>query len=412
MDTVYTAIEQLPRQEAAARALRAQALLAQETPRAGGLMCFSRLTIYYFTGSLAGGLLWLPAEGEPVLLVRRGLERVRLESPLAKVATFRSYGDIVGTLADFSAPLGDVVAAEMGGLPWSLAQLLLKKLPETRFENGDRVVALARSVKTDWELAKMRLCGARHHKALHDILPQRIEPGMTERQISHAAWNVFFELGHTGMLRMGAPGEEIFLGHVAAGDNANYPSHFNGPVGLKGEHPAAPFMGYAGSVWREGEPLTVDIGFGLEGYATDKTQVYWGGPTNSVPDAARRAQDFCVEVQARTAEALKPGALPSELYARAMDMASTLPEDLRQGFMALGGNKVSFLGHGIGLAIDEFPVLAKGFDAPLETGMCLALEPKLGIPGLGMVGVENTFEVTPEGGRCLTGDAYDMVCVG
>ena len=79
--------------------------------------------------------------------------------------------------------------------------------------------------------------------------------------------------------------------------------------------------------------------------------------------------------------------------------------------MALGGNKVRFLGHGIGLAIDEWPALAKGFEAPLEQGMVLALEPKIGLPGLGMVGVENTFEVTPDGGRCLTGSDYSMVCV-
>jgi Xaa-Pro aminopeptidase len=79
--------------------------------------------------------------------------------------------------------------------------------------------------------------------------------------------------------------------------------------------------------------------------------------------------------------------------------------------MALGGNKVRFIGHGIGLAIDEYPVIAKGFDAPLEAGMLFAVEPKIGIPGFGMVGVENTFEVTLEGGRCLTGSRFDIVCV-
>jgi Xaa-Pro aminopeptidase len=79
--------------------------------------------------------------------------------------------------------------------------------------------------------------------------------------------------------------------------------------------------------------------------------------------------------------------------------------------MALGGNKVGFVGHGIGLALDETPVIAKGFDAPLEEGMVIALEPKLGIPGFGMVGLENTFEVTASGGRSLTGDATAILCV-
>jgi len=79
--------------------------------------------------------------------------------------------------------------------------------------------------------------------------------------------------------------------------------------------------------------------------------------------------------------------------------------------MGLGGNKVSFIGHGIGLVIDSWPVLAKGFDEPFEAGMTMAVEPKTGIEGVGMVGVENTFEVTESGGVCLTGGDYGIVCV-
>ena len=79
------------------------------------------------------------------------------------------------------------------------------------------------------------------------------------------------------------------------------------------------------------------------------------------------------------------------------------------GFMGLNGNKVQFLGHGIGLAIDEYPVIAKGFDAPLEEGMVLAIEPKIGLPGIGMVGTENTFEVTSGGGKSLTGSDFEII---
>jgi len=196
---------------------------------------------------------------------------------------------------------------------------------------------------------------------------------------------------------------------VAAGDSANYPSVFNGPVGLRGEHPAVPFMGNAGKLWNLGEPLACDIGFCLEGYVTDKTQVYWAGPQSSVPDAARVGHDFCVEVQQLLADNMVPGALPDDLYRQIMEL--TAARGLEEGFMALGGNKVSFLGHGIGLVIDEFPAIAAKIKVPLEEGMTLALEPKFGIPGLGMVGVENTFEVTASGAVCITGDEFELVCV-
>ena len=411
---MFTPIERLPAQEVELRHERLRARLAQTCPQAAGLLVFSRVNLYYLTGCMANGLLWLPREGAAALLLRRGMERARLESPLERVLTFRSYGDLPGVLEDAGCPLpsGEPVAAEMSGLSWSLANLLQKKLPGLGYVSGDQALTLARSVKTPYEMNKMTLAGERHHKALFEILPQHIRPGMNERQISHLAWEAFFSLGHAGIMRMNAFGEEIFLGHVSAGDSGNYPSMFNGPVGLRGEHPAAPFMGYAGKVWQTGEPLACDIGFSLEGYQTDKTQIYWAGPESSLPDEVKRAHQFCLDIQEYLGENLRPGVIPSALYKDCMERADKAGVNgAAGGFMALGGNKVTFLGHGIGLAIDEYPVIAKGFDQPLEEGNVLALEPKMGIPDLGMVGTENTWKVTPDGGVCLTGQDYSIICV-
>lgn len=406
----HTAIEQLPLTEMTRRHASVRAHLRTLQPEAAGLMVFSRLNIYYLTGCLTAGVFYLPADDtQPaVLCMRKGIDRARLESPLQTLLPFRSYGDILPRLADAGvAPAaGTPVAAEMGGLPWSLATLLQKKLPSLAFLPGDMALTLTRAVKSDWELAKLREAGTRHHRCLHDLLPERVRPGMSEYEISVACWELFFEHGHAGQLRMQTPGEGIYLGHVAAGDSANYPSVFNGPVGLKGVHPASPFMGHPGTIWEPGFPLTCDVGFSLEGYQTDKTQVLFAGSEADVPDAARRGHEFCVQIQAMAAERMKPGAIPSEIWAEVV--ARVTAEGHETYFMGHGDNQVSFLGHGIGLAIDEYPVIAKGFDAPLEKGMVLALEPKYGLPGFGMVGVENTFEVTEQGGVCITGEAYDI----
>lgn len=406
---MFTAIDCLPEAEMVLRHGKCREALAVVAPEAGGLLVFSRLAIYYLTGTWASGVLWLPMAGEPVLLCRKGRERAVLESPLATIVSFRSYGDIAGLCAAAGSPLSPVVAAEQAGLPWNLAQILVAKLPETVFVSGDAALAQAQARKSEWELEKIRLCGARHDKGLRELVPGLIRPGMSEREISHLCWQAFFKLGHMGQLRMGGHGEEIFLGHVAAGDSGNYPSVFNGPVGLRGEHPAVPLSGYAGTIWNKGQVLTLDVGFALEGYQTDKTQVYFAGAAAELPEDVRRGHDFCIRVQQATAEALRPGARPSDLYANALAMAEA--EGLTEGFMGLGGNKVRFLGHGIGLTIDGWPVLAKGFDTPLEAGLTLALEPKFGIAGVGMVGVENTFEVTENGGVCLTGDNYEIICM-
>jgi len=406
---MFEALEVLPAGEMARRHAACREQLARLAPEAGGIVVFSRLAIYYLTGTFGNGVLWLPLEGEPVLMIRKGIERARLESPLGTIVPYRSYGDLAGLCLQAGSPLTPVAAAEMAALPWSLAGLFTSRVKDVRFVPGDMALAKAQAVKSPWELAKMRLCGERHNRAMTELLPGRIKPGMSEREISHRVWEAFFELGHSGMVRMGAHGEEIFLGHVSAGDSGNYPSVFNGPLGLRGEHPSVPFMGYAGKVWKKGEPLAVDCGFALEGYVTDKTQLYWAGPEASIPDAVKRAHAFCMDVQAWTAEALRPGAVPSEIWEHCRAWAER--DGFGEGFMGLSGNKVPFLGHGIGLVVDAWPVFAKGFDEPFEEGMVMAVEPKMGVPGVGMVGVENTFEVTATGSACITGDSFAMLCV-
>ena len=67
------------------------------------------------------------------------------------------------------------------------------------------------------------------------------------------------------------------------------------------------------------------------------------------------------------------------------------------GFMGYGENRVRFLGHGVGLELDELPVLAEKIDMRLESGMVLAVEPKAFVEPYGPVGVENTYIVTDDG---------------
>lgn len=406
---MFTPLAVIPETELEMRWRKCRRFLTETAPDAGGLLVFSRLNIYYLSGTMGQGVLWLPLEGEPVLMLRKGLDRARLESVLTKIEPFKSYSHLPDICNAVGSPLSRIIGAETSGLSWQLGFMLGARLVEHEFQSCDMALSLARSVKSPWELEIMRRCGSLHNEALTKTLPAMIRPGMTEREISHQSWQAFFSLGHQGMMRMQAYGEEIFLGHVSAGDSGNYPSSFNGPLGLRGEHPSLPFMGSADTVWEEEQPLACDIGFSLEGYCTDKTQVYWSGPESSIPDEVRSAHSFCIDVQAWVAENARPGALPSELYTHCLEWAER--DGFGEGFMGLGENKVPFIGHGIGLTIDGYPPIAKGFDRPLEQGMVLAVEPKQGIPGVGMVGVENTFEVKADSARSITGDSFDIICV-
>lgn len=399
----------IPLQELASRWDRCRKLLQQFIPQAQGLLVFSRLNIYYFCGSFANGVFWLPTSGDPVLLCRRGEERAKIESPMPHIYPFTSYRDIASILADAGSPLPKLVAAEMNGLSWALANSLTKHLPDRQFVPADKIISMSRAHKSKWELSFLREAGRRHARCLTEILPQFLHEGISELAICHKISEIFYAEGHLGILRMENYGEEVFLGHVSVGESANYPSVFNGPVGLRGVHPAAPHMGSAEVRWTAGKPLIIDNGFTLAGYMTDKTQVYWLGEKETIPVTAREAHDFCISLQDQIVELLRPGTLPSAIWNHCLERVER--SEWNDGFMGLGKNKVFFAGHGIGLAVDEYPVLARGFDLPLEEGMTLAVEPKIGIPGFGMVGVENTFEVTPEGGKSLTGEEFDILTV-
>ena len=396
--------ERLPAAEAADRLARLRRLWARMFPEVEGLLAFSRANLYYLAGSPAGGALWIPREGDPVLAVRRARRRSRRESPLEKIVHFRSFSELPAVVREAGGAWpepGGRLGVEMGGLSWALAELFRDRLGAWRFVNMDAALARARALKTPWELAKLREAGRLHDRALGELLPGRIRAGMTERDIAWTLWGIFGELGHTGPLRTQGLGDEIFLGHVSAGDSANWPGHFNGPMGLAGEHAAAPVAGSRHVVWRPDQLLGVDVAFCLDGYATDKTRIYFSGRAGDIPAEALRAHDAALEILRSAAASLRPGVRPSDLYRDAAGLARRL--GVEEGFQGAGEDKVLFLGHGIGLAVDEWPALAERFDDPLEAGMVLALEPKIGLPGLGMVGAEETYRVAETGGEVLTG---------
>ena len=78
--------------------------------------------------------------------------------------------------------------------------------------------------------------------------------------------------------------------------------------------------------------------------------------------------------------------------------------------MGFGKDRVKFLGHGVGLEMDELPIFAKGFDTPLLPGMTFALEPKF-VFEHGAVGIENTFVLRENGAEKLNKFSEEIIYV-
>jgi Xaa-Pro aminopeptidase len=177
---------------------------------------------------------------------------------------------------------------------------------------------------------------------------------------------------------------------------------------MKGLCSAVPIIGDRSRTLQKGDLVFVDVAYGFNGYHTDRTQVYMFGA--SVPNEVAAIHKQCVKLQKRLATELKPGAVPSDIYNSAIE---NLSDEWKTNFMGFGekSKRVRFLGHGVGLYVDEFPIIANGFTLPLEENMTVALEPKKGIPNIGLAGAEDTYVVTASGGKCLTGGERDILQV-
>jgi Xaa-Pro dipeptidase len=363
---------------------------------------FSKINLYYFTGTMQEGMLLVPRDKEAVLWVRRSYERAVNESFFPRIIPMDSFRDAA---AAWSTMPGSV-HIETEFVPIAFLQRFQKHFPIRNVQALDFQVASVRAIKSAFELGLMKRSGELHRHILEVWVPGILHEGMSEVDLAGLLYAEMLRLGHHGVARFGMFDTEVVLGHIAFGESSLYPTSFNGPGGNYGMGPAVPGIGSRKTTLRKGDLVFIDIGFGIEGYHTDKTQTYVFGKEPGMNILSEH--QACVDIQDRLAEQLKPGAIPSAIYENIMN---SLSPDFLPNFMGFGNRQVKFLGHGIGLVIDEIPVIARGFDAPLRENMVLALEPKKGIEHFGMVGIENTFIVTPGGGQCITGYSKGLVPV-
>lgn len=363
---------------------------------------FSKINQYYFTGTMQDGMLIIPRDEEATFWVRRSHRRALDESNFNNIQSMRSFRDAAQTIDN----IPDTVYLEKEVVPLALYQRFQKHFPFNAVRSLDMDIAAMRSIKSEYELSLMRKSGAIHQHVFEEIVPDILREGMSEADLATQLFSILVKEGHHGVVRFGMFDSEMVLGHVCFGESSIYPTYFDGASGNYGLGPATPLLGSRENKLRKGDLVYVDTGCGVDGYHTDKSTTYMFG--KSLPDHVIETHNKCVEIQNEIASMLKPGIKPAHIYQTIMDH---LDKDFLENFMGFGKHRVKFLGHGIGLQIDELPVLAKGFDMPLQEGMTFALEPKKGIKDVGMVGIENTFIVTSQGGECITGDNPGLIKV-
>lgn len=393
-------IPKVPLTELKARMDRFRSKMDEVSPDWEAAVVFSKINLYYFTGTMQDGMLFIPRNSEAVYWIRRSYERAIDESLFPNIKPMNSFRDAAGSVSK----LPSTVYMETEVIPLALFRRFQKYFPFTDVKSVDAQIAAVRAVKSKYELSLVEKSGIIHKRILEDRVPQILKEGMSEAELAAELFSIMIEEGHHGVARFGMFDTEIALGHICFGESSIYPTYFNGPGGSYGMSPAVPLLGSRERKLRKGDLIYIDIGCGVDGYHTDKTMTYMFGKPLS--DDVIAVHNKCVNIQNDIAARLKPGAIPSQIYNAVI---SKLSDEFLENFMGFGSRRVKFLGHGVGLLIDELPVIAEGFNEPLQEGMVFALEPKKGIEDIGMVGIENTFLVTSKGGRCITGNNPGLI---
>lgn len=355
-----------------------------------------KVAMYYFTGTIQEGVLLIRPQ-DAVFWVRRSFERACNESHFSDIRPMHSFREAAAFYG--SAPKVMYVETKKATLDWE--RMLHKYFAFEELGSFDSVLQDLRMVKSEYELKQMEQSGAIHETVLDIVAPKLIHGGISEAQLAIAIYSEMVQRGSHGTARFNqALGEEA-VGIASFGKSGLVRTGFDGPGGTDGTCIAVQSIGNAFRKLQPGRLVYLDIPCGFDGYHTDKTVVYYYSDLAKDEQSKylMEAQQRCLELEQEVVRLMVPGEPIENLYLRTMDKFDNIYGD---AFM----NGGKFLGHSIGLVMDEAPAIAKGFKQPLQPGMTFAVEPKIALPGLGMVGTENTYVVTENGARSLTGSSH------
>ncbi|MDD2310359.1 MAG: Xaa-Pro peptidase family protein [Desulfuromonadaceae bacterium] len=355
----------------------------------GALFIFP-IDVYYFSGTRQNATLWMPVDGNPILMVRKSLSRAGVESPVDDIRPFPSSKEFAAVIPPEALKIGFTYDVA----PVQQLNFYAKLLAGREFVDISPINREVRSVKSTFELQQIKASG----DALSSIflkVPGFLKEGMRELDLAAEFEYHLRKAGHEGYVRMRAYNQELFGGLTLSSGAATY-GFFDGAVTGKGLSNASP-QGASLELIPRNTPIMIDFTGVFNGYITDMTRFFVIG---TLDPEMQRAFNLALHIQNYLQSELQPGAICEELFFKAVEMAEQ--GGFGSSFMGMPGEQARFVGHGVGLELDEFPVIAQGFKVPLQSGQTIAIEPKFVLPGKGVIGIENTFAVSPEGGIKMT----------
>ncbi len=390
-----------PKREIVTRIRALQHILAKKGM--DGALIVHHTNLFYFSGTSQNAHLFVPREGEPLLMVRKSFERARKESPIDQILDVKSLKMIPEMLAGRGLPTR-VVGMELDVIPYNTWTLYQKAFADSQVVDVADPIRRLRMIKSDYEVNLLQGACAVLDQVFAET-PAMIREGMTEVELASLFEAAMRRRGYGGCSKMRAFNQDFFLGNVTSGGSGAEPSFFNGPVGGCGLTPANNPHGAGWKTIGRDEVIYIDYTCLINGYTADGARMFVIG---DVPARLRQAHQAALVMEAELAAMLKPGVICEDVYLRAEELAARM--GLEEHFMGIGADRVRFIGHGVGLELDEYPIFAKGVRMALASGMTFALEPKF-VFSEGAIGTENTYALGATGARRLTQAREEIVRV-
>lgn len=383
---IHPAVNLLPADEQSRRLDALRGLM--EAASLPAILVTDNANIYYLTGRVFSGYILIPLDGPVTYFIRRpiGLE-----------------GDGTVYIRKPEQMAGSIDPASTGTLGLELDLMAVNTARRLHSALGERltiadaspVLRAARAVKTPYEMDCMRRSGIKQER-VYRLIPKLFRPGMTDIELQIEIERALRLEGCLGQFRISGSSMELYMANILTGENADIPTPYDFAMGGAGLDPSLP-VGASGEVIREDTAVMVDANGNFTGYMTDMTRTFTFGDNLSV--RALNAHDTSVRICAAVSEAARPGVKASDLYHLAEKIVADA--NLEKYFMG-HRQKAGFIGHGLGIEINELPVISPRSRDIIAAGNVIAIEPKFVIPGIGAVGIENTYIIHPDHAECIT----------
>jgi len=389
-----------PAEELTQRIQRLQSSLQEADVDAA--LIVQQADLFYFAGTIQQAHLYVPATGDPLLMARRSFVRAQQESALPQIVPLNSLRALPDLVAAHAGTAPRRLGMELDVLPVNNFRYYERLFPDTEFADVSAMIRSLRAIKSPYEVAIQRQAAQIADRMVR-AMPDLLHEGMTELELASRVEAVGRAAGHQGQVWLRNWNASTFYGHLLSGESGAVPSFFDSASGGEGLSPAMPH-GVSRKPIRQHEPIMLDYLGASDGYVADQTRMFSLG---RLSDRLVAAYEAMCTIQNEIAAAARPGVPAGQLYDRAVQRAAEM--GYADYFMGYGEAQVKFVGHGVGLELDEFPFIARGVKMPLEAGMVFALEPKVVFPGEGIIGIENTWLVTAHGLEQLTFSDEELV---